>query len=124
MALGLLEGPCKDLFRQFEGLGGKRQFGGTSRKSSFATHASSSMSLMYSSSCELKDLFNDDRVVSSIALGQPEFDGAPSLAERSLDAPISSTNTFCLSEKLHGPNLGRERPSKHLSPVVASCLLE
>lgn len=32
MALGLLEGPCQPLFREFEGLGGKRQFGGTSRK--------------------------------------------------------------------------------------------
>ena len=124
MALGLLEGPCQDFFRELEGLGGKRQFGGTSRKSSFGTHASSSILLMCSSSCELRDFFNTDLVVSSIALGQPEFDAESSLAERSLDAPVSSTNTLCLSAKLPEPNLGRDRPSKHLSPVVASCLLE
>lgn len=124
MALGLLEGPCQDFLRALEGLGGKRQLGGTSRKSSFGTHASSSILLMYSSSCELKDFFNTDLVVSSIALGQPEFDADSSLVERSLDAPISSTNKFCLSAKLPEPNLGRDRPSKHLSLVVASCLLE
>jgi hypothetical protein len=124
MALGLFEGPCHAIFRGFEGLGGKRQFGGTSRKSSFDTHASSSILLMYSSSCELRDFFNLSLVVSSIALGQPEFDGQPSLAKRSLDAPISPTNTFCLSAKVPAPNLGRDRPSQHLSLVVASCLLE
>jgi hypothetical protein len=49
---------------------------------------------MYSSSCVLRDFFNADLVVSSIALGQPEFDGESSLAKRSFDSPISLTNTF------------------------------
>jgi hypothetical protein len=114
MALGLFEGPCQASFKELEGLGGKREFGGTCSKSSLDTqHASSSSSissLMYSSSCELRDLFSVDvdRVVSSIALGQPEFDFEfdfdgeleSSLAECgcgcSLDAQISIsiTDTF------------------------------